>query len=292
VTGASLDEPRASQTLRLPDGRALGFAEHGAPDGAPVFHMHGWPGSRWQGARYDAAARAAGVRLVTPERPGFGLSDPRPGRRVTDWPADVAALATALGLRRFAVLGVSGGGPYALACAVWLAERVTRVALVSSVAPPDAPGWTARQRTLALLARVPPLLRLALRGAARAVARDAAGALERAWRRLPAVDQAIVRARDISVIAITDSRAAFADGGRAAAQEARLLLRPWGLRLDELRVPIELWHGAADTVVPPAMGRCLAATLPNCRARFLPEEGHYLVIPRAQEILGSLTNDM
>src|SRR5215831_6622757 len=132
-----------NSTVILADGRRIGYAEWGDADGRPLLYFHGWPGSRLEGRLGAEAARASGVRLVALDRPGMGLSDRLPRRRLIDWPSDVAAVADALGLRRFAVLGISGGGPYAVACARMLADRLIGVGVVSSLAPMDAPGVTA-----------------------------------------------------------------------------------------------------------------------------------------------------
>jgi pimeloyl-ACP methyl ester carboxylesterase len=129
----------AERELRLRDGRRLAYEEYGAADGQPVFFFHGWPGSRLDFAPNDAAAAAAGVRVIAVDRPGIGGSDHQPGRRVLDWPKDVAALADALAVERFAVLGFSFGGPYARACAYALPDRVIRCGLVSCLAPIDDP---------------------------------------------------------------------------------------------------------------------------------------------------------
>ena len=109
----------------------------------PLLYFHGNPGSRLDFApdRYDEALRAAGVRFIGTDRPGFGLSDPKPGRGHADWPADVSALADSLGLDRFAVLGYSRGGRYALACAALIPERLTAVGTLSAVTTPDMPGF-------------------------------------------------------------------------------------------------------------------------------------------------------
>src|SRR5947209_14262034 len=120
-------EARLDQTVDLPDGRRLGYAEVGEPRGKPVLYFHGVPGSRldFTAARCDEALRAVAVRFIGADRPGFGLSDKKPGRGHADWPADVSALADSLELDRFAVLGYSRGGPYALACAALIPERLT-----------------------------------------------------------------------------------------------------------------------------------------------------------------------
>jgi pimeloyl-ACP methyl ester carboxylesterase len=129
-----------SQHFRLLDGRALGYAEYGVPDGAPVLYFHGFPGSRLEAALTEGPATALGARVIALDRPGYGLSDPQLGREIGHWPEDVGQLADHLGLERFAVLGTSGGGPYAMACAARLAERLTHVGLICSLSPLDRPG--------------------------------------------------------------------------------------------------------------------------------------------------------
>ena len=136
-------DARLEETVDLPDGRRLGFSEAGDSAGAPLLYFHGNPGSRldFTSDRYDEAFGAAGVRFIAADRPGFGLSDPKPGRGHADWPADVSRLADALGLDRFAVLGYSRGGRYALACAALIPERLTAVGVLSAVTSPDMPGF-------------------------------------------------------------------------------------------------------------------------------------------------------
>ena len=121
--------------IRLADGRRLGYAEYGDPEGKPLFYCHGFPASRLEAALLDPSARKAGVRVVAADRPGCGLSDFQPDRRIGDWPGDVVELAGALGIDRFAVVGVSGGGPYALACARKIPQRLTAAAVVCGLGP-------------------------------------------------------------------------------------------------------------------------------------------------------------
>lgn len=109
-------QPRDSQTIQLPDGRTLGFAEYGAPGGYPVLYFHGFPSSRYEGISVHKAARRANLRILALDRPGFGLSTPQPGRTLMDYPADVRAFVDTQQLRRFGIIGVSGGGPHVLAC--------------------------------------------------------------------------------------------------------------------------------------------------------------------------------
>ncbi len=140
--------PNTERQLRLPDGRRLGYAEFGAPRGRPVFFFHGFPGSRLEAELAATAAARWNLRIIAADRPGIGLSDRRPGRTLANWADDVRTLADSLGLERFAVLGISGGGPYAIACAARLADRLTAAGTIGGLAPLDRPGATAGMSTL------------------------------------------------------------------------------------------------------------------------------------------------
>src|SRR5512143_3551033 len=131
---------QSDNQIKLHDGRRLGYAEFGDPRGKPVLFFHGYPGSRWDGAETGHAAERMGVRLIVPYRPGMGLSDYQTKRRLLDWPTDVVELAHALGLDDFAVIGYSGGGPYALACAFQLGTRLSAVGVIAGVGPLTEPG--------------------------------------------------------------------------------------------------------------------------------------------------------
>jgi pimeloyl-ACP methyl ester carboxylesterase len=282
------DEPRF---LRLRDGRALAFAEHGDPDGAPVVFFHGLPSCRLM--RPDAGtSRVLGVRVVTVDRPGFGRSDPKPGRSLLDWADDVVELADALGMPRFAVVGPSGGGPFVAACACRLAARVTRAAILGGSGPLDAPGALAgitfERRVGYWLARhAPALLRFALRwrGDPR---RDPERFFARYTRRNPAADQALLARPEVRAMFL----ASYAEGTRqgldAFAWEVQLVARPWGFRLEDLRVPVAIWHGADDNLTPVGMAQALARAIPGSLLRILPGEGHLFFLSRWREIVTDL----
>ncbi|MEA2473204.1 MAG: hypothetical protein QOE06_1119, partial [Thermoleophilaceae bacterium] len=172
-----------AQTLVLGDGRRLAYEQFGDPGGEPLVFLHGWGDSRLTRHPDDSIARALGVRLITVDRPGAGGSDFQPGRRLLDWPADVAALADSLGIRRFAVLGWSGAGPHAAACAHALPERVTRLGIACGFAPIErrehARGLPRDLRLgLPLLRRAPWVGRIFFAGLPRRYRRDPARAFE------------------------------------------------------------------------------------------------------------------
>ena len=155
-----MEPARLDSSLRLRSGRRLGYAEYGRADGWPVLFFHGFPGSRYEGRLLDGAARTVGVRIIAPDRPGFGLSDFKPARGMGSWPFDVAELADRLGVGRFSVLGFSGGGPYAAVCGHRLRYRLLAVGLLSGMGPTDAPSGVQGMRLfgqleLALARRTP-----------------------------------------------------------------------------------------------------------------------------------------
>ena len=151
--------------IRLRDGRRLAYAEYGDPQGKPIFFFHGTPGSRLFHHPDASVAASAGARIIAVDRPGFGRSDFKPGRTLLDWPNDVVQLADALNIQRFAVMGYSGGGPYAAVCASSIPERLTAAGLVSSIAPLDSPQITRGMQGMGHLffsldRHLPPLAKL------------------------------------------------------------------------------------------------------------------------------------
>ncbi len=283
--------------LTLDDGRQLGYVDYGDPNGQPVVLFHGLPGSRLQGHPDRSIPAAAGVRLVAVDRPGYGLSDSQRGRTLLDWPDDVLRLADHLGLERFAVLGVSGGGPYAAACAWKIPERLTTVALVSAMGPID---------NAEVIAEMPWLNRLMLALAKWSewlVSLPAAALVSLACYRpdwylalqnthLPSVDRAIYVRPDVQCSIREDMAEAFRLGSQGAVRDIVLLAKSWNFRLQEIDVPVQLWHGEQDTTVPVQIGHALAATLPRCQTRFVPDAGHLLVIEHWLRILTDLRQAM
>jgi pimeloyl-ACP methyl ester carboxylesterase len=270
----------SAERIKLRDGRWLAYTEYGDPTGAPVFYFHGTPGSRLEPHPDADRIAALKVRVIVADRPGYGLSDFQRGRKLLDWPADVAQLADALRLERFAVLGLSGGGPHAMACAYGLTGRVTRAALVSSPSPMDAPGIfegmaAMNRQSFALDRRLPwPLLRLMYQLQGRAIQRAPEKLVQALHAQMSAPDQQVLDDPGIRQAFVEDIGAAYRAGTRAHAWESRIIARDWGFRPHDIRAETQLWHGETDTLAPVAMGRYLAATIPGCRATFFPTEGH------------------
>ena len=285
-----------SQTFQLRDGRTLGYAEYGSADGKPVFYFHGYVGARLEAGPWADAATEAGVRLIAPDRPGFGLSTFQPGRRFLDWPADVVELADHLALKRFAVLGISGGGPYALACTARISERLTTCGIVCGMAPLEmgTDGMRANNRLIFFLARklpwlLKPLLWLTLGKASQDEARFKM-LLEKSTKALPEPDKFVIQNADLMTHLIASTKAGFSQGAEAAALEGKLYANAWDFRLEDITLnPIYLWHGEKDVNVPVGMAHGVASKLAHCRATFYPEESHIsLPVNHAEEILRAI----
>lgn len=282
---------RSQDSLLLRDGRRLGIAQYGDPAGTPIFFFHGMPGSRLDAHPDAALAERAGARVIILERPGYGLSDPHPGATLLDWARDVAEAADLLGIERFAVVGWSGGGPYALACAHSLPARVTRVGILSGIAPFSEPSvwaaltpleraWLRTDRSVPR-AILPYLYNLLLRG----FMRDLERSYERQMRSVCEFDRTMLRCPEIRAALLASGPEAFRQQALGWATDSALFARPWGFSLGEIEVPVRIWHGEADTMVRPASGRYLAQTIPDCQAVFYPGEGHFLWYERWPEIL-------
>jgi len=279
------------RTIQLRDGRRLGYAEWGDPGGQPLVYFHSWPGSRVEGRFGDQAATAGGVRLIALDRPGMGLSDFQPHRTFVDWPDDVVQVAAALRLDRFAVLGISGGGPYAAVCAWKLPQRVTRAGIVSGLGPLAVPGVTAamgqgNQLLFRVVGRAPVLRRVLMGMMALSAPRRPDRILERGL--VAAVDKRFLDRPEVRQILVESLSEAFRSGSRGSAWELGLYARPWGFRLEDIEVPVHVWHGEQDANAPVAMGRYLARAIPDCRATFYPAEGHLHFVDRLPEILAEV----
>ena len=274
------------------DGRNLRVYEDGDPEGLPVIVHHGTPASgRLFGPHAEDAGRR-GIRLIGYDRPGYGCSTPRPGRSVVDVVSDVGEIADALALDRFATWGVSGGGPHALACAACMPDRVAAAATVAACAPIDAEGldWTAGQgetnlESFATIRRGPEAHEEYLRGEADQLrGADAAEAYDSLESLLTAVDRTVLT-RELSGYLALVWRDAVLNGIAGWRDDDFEIDRSWGFRLDEIRVPVLLWHGRHDFFVPFAHGEWLAEHIPGVDAHLSEEDGHLtLFVGRIPEI--------
>jgi pimeloyl-ACP methyl ester carboxylesterase len=269
------------QAATAPDGRTLTFAEWGDPAGFPVFSLHGTPGSRF-GRHYDESKYAeVGARVITYDRPGYGGSERRPGRRVVDCVGDVAAIADTLGFERFAVIGGSGGGPHALAVAARLRELVSRAACAVGIVPYDTPdfdwfegmdplnvrefGWALQgEQVLA-----PELEREAAEMLER-VAADPAKILGDEWG-LSEADRAELARPERQDVIRQDANEAVRNGVWGWVDDDLCFTLPWGFDIAEIRIPSRVIYGTTDVLVPWRHGDWLARNVPG--AEVVAEEG-------------------
>ncbi len=276
-----------NQAILLPDGRRLGYAEYGVPHGSPVLFFHGAPGSSYIHSDMADVAARLNVRLIAVDRPGYGASAPHSARSLLSWSDDVAALTDALALPRFAIIGFSGGTPYALACAYSLPERVTKVALAGSLAPLDAPGVTEGMSPMALglytLAQSNPI---ELRNTFAAVAPSPTALFEVMSASAGEWDKNLLleKASEFE----TEYKRTLQQGIEGMAFDFVLSSGEWKLPLDGVNTEIHLWSGTIDQNTPTAMTHHMAALLPNSTVFILPNEGHFALYRHWQDILAKL----
>ncbi|WP_416840427.1 alpha/beta fold hydrolase [Haloferax sp. DFSO52] len=260
-------------TVELSDGRTLGYAETGAPDGDPVLAFHGIPNGRLGAAVFDQVGRELGVRIIAPERPGVGVSDPDPTRVLLDWPVDVAECLDALGIDAAPALGISGGGPYALACGAAAPERFPRVATCCGLGPVES-----ATRPLRLLLRGANYLPWAIQAFLGVEVRSAKYApewtIERRVKASAPRDEAIWRG-DVGKLLVASMPIACQEHGtRSFVRDIQLSGRDWGFSLDAIDVPVGIWHGQADRINPVEMGVYLRDAIPTAEAYLYPDLGH------------------
>jgi len=288
-------EMKTPFTINLDERRTVTYALYGSPEGRRwAIYLHGFPGSRIEGALLDAAATQRGVTVVAPDRPGFGSTDGYAHRRVGDWAGDIRCLCKSLGIEQTAIIGVSGGGPYALACAAGVPDLVTSVHSVSGLAPPQTPhvldDMASGNRAMFRIATTYPRLgRLVTRiiGASWAASPRLCLGWFRAF--VPPVDRRLLNRPDVHTLMLQNLRCAFERSSRGAVEDFSALTAPWGFDLTAIRCPVTIWHGLADTYVPPAMGTYLAATIPGATLREFPDEGHLLIIGIVDKLLDALS---
>lgn len=278
-------------SLTLPDGRTLAYTDLGAPDGAPVLYFHGAPTSRLDLVAWDTELARMGLRVYSPDRPGYGRSTPHPDRRVEDWPADVDAFADHLGLGRFAVVGYSSGGPYAVASAALLPDRVVALGLVAGVTDMGwAAAWDGLERKEA------ELMRVALR-------EGDAGAVAWCEKRFGAdggrysegngvwadADLALLEGDPVVAASMVETvRESFRQGVSGYALDMTLQARPWAFPLGAIRMPVVALHGEEDTVLSVVHSRHTAEVVPGTKLDLRPADGHLSIVGRIPRLAADL----
>lgn len=280
------------QCLAAEDGKRLTVEEWGDPRGRPVFLLHGTPGSRLGPRPRGPVLYPRGIRLVAYDRPGYGGSEPRPGRTVADAAADVRAIADELGIERFSVVGRSGGGPHALACAALLPDRVIRASVLVGIAPPDAAGleWRAgmtpaNRRDYAIADQgVGRLTEWYEYRAAQARA-NPASMLDFLDAQLTEPDRRVLADFGIKEMLESNFAEAFRESAAGWVDDTLAFLAPWGFELDRIKVPVLLWHGEKDVFAPISHSRWLAGRITDAKLRVARGAAHFGAVAVLPDVL-------
>ncbi|HVQ99059.1 MAG TPA: alpha/beta hydrolase [Mycobacterium sp.] len=293
----AIARPKLEGNVAVGDDRQLGFAEFGDPQGRAVFWLHGTPGARRQiPTEARIFAERNGIRLIGIDRPGIGSSTPFQYDNVVAFADDLATVADTLGVDKMAIVGLSGGGPYTLGCAAALPDRIVTVGVLGGVAPTrgaDAVGGG----VVALSSYVAPLLEragLPIRLAAVALI----------WMIRPLAEPALYLYARVSpegdrrLLVRPEFKAMFLDdllnGSRkqlaAPFADVVVFARDWGFRLEQVKVPVNWWHGDRDHIVPFEHGKHVVARLPEAELHRIPGESHMAGLGRAEEILRKIVD--
>jgi pimeloyl-ACP methyl ester carboxylesterase len=290
--------PRKDTYIELPDKRRLAYAEYGDEQGMPVFLFHGLPGSRLFWGLLPGDPFSEGLRIIAPDRPGYGQSDPRPGRSLLDWANDVQALADALDIQDFAVVGVSGGGPGALACAWKMPERIQTAGVVASPAPTNAPGvFEGMSKTnrffMNLAWRVPWLSSLNIRLLGMVIKRNPARYINSMKFKVHEVDQALLKRPEITQMLVRDFTEALGNGSQGMVDDMSANHgHPWGFPLDQVRAKVHFWYGELDHSASPAMGRYLNHSVPDSEMNIVPDAGHLWALVHLDKVLDDISRTL
>ncbi|HSV63342.1 MAG TPA: alpha/beta hydrolase [Chthoniobacterales bacterium] len=283
------------QNLTLSNGATVALSEYGDPRGVPIFFCHGWPSSRTMAELADEAARDLGARIISPDRPGIRDSQFQPNRRLIDWPPLLNEIADRLAIDRFRLLAISGGAPYAYVTGWMAPERVEKISVVSGAPPLDELTeygglLPVHRRMLQLRARRPGLMKALFHLARPFVAMRMPIRLRPLLLKfLQPCDANVLRESRAFEVCFESARQAWRSSARGVMADAEIYATPWGFPLEELRVPVALWHGTKDRTFAHRLAKDVACRLPNCEFHLIDGAGHYsLPIRYIREILQDL----
>jgi pimeloyl-ACP methyl ester carboxylesterase len=278
--------------MTLQSGRTLGFAQYGDPKGKPLFYFHGWPVSRLSAEIYDSISKKLHIRIIAPDRPGYGLSDFYTERTLLDWPDDVVAIADTLHIHTFAVMGVSGGGPYAAVCAYKIPDRISNVGIIAGLSPIYGKealhgvtwiskiGWEnfGRYPWLRTSSSIFQYLNTRF-GPSLGLHRFLFGSKK---------DRKLLKDKKLRERTKQTTKEAFCKGYKGPELDLKLYTTDWGFRLRDIRKKIFLWYGSDDNNVSINMGEYYRKNIPNSELIIYPDEGHLISLSHAEEILQTL----
>lgn len=283
--------------LTLPDGRKIAICEYGDPRGQPVFYFHGTPGSRHEPIHADEPARGHGIRVIAPDRPGMGASDPQPGRTLLNWPEDVIQIADQLEFDRFGLIGASGGGAHTLACAYANPERLLFTAVMGSWAPvagtelardmaPLDQFFSKVSRYSATLFSLPLFFFVI---ASRYLSpRMFVKSIDSS---LCEADRNLLQNEKLTEFFQQDIREAFSQGVSGSSDESILLYQDWGFNLADIRTPVMIMHGEDDKFAPKSFAEYLHKLIPGSSLEIFPNQGHLTLVAAFDDLLEMLINN-
>lgn len=281
---------KTNQIVDLKDGRKLGFAEYGVPDGKPVFHFNGSGGSRLEHPPNLNILTELGIRYISTDRPGHGNSSLKHDRELLDWPDDVAAIADHLGIDNFHVLGWSAGGPHALACAYKMPERVISGAIVSGLAPANRPnpyaGYKGFLRALMFLGRrFPSIVYIFRRMVAKQINKPSGNIEDKFVKSLPKVDQIPFENPEVKAMLIADFKEGYKQGGDGPARDDIIINTPWKFEIMNIQTRFDIWQGDTDENVPVNQGKYQEELLPNNSFYLVENKGHMFLLEKWKDVL-------
>jgi pimeloyl-ACP methyl ester carboxylesterase len=293
----AIARPKLEGNIAVGDDRQIGFAEFGDPQGRAVFWLHGTPGARRQiPMEARVYAEKASIRLIGIDRPGIGSSTPYQYDTVVAFADDLRTMADTLGVDKMVVVGLSGGGPYALACAAAMPDRVVAAGVIGGVAPTVGSDAISGGLMGNVGVRVAPLLllvggplRLAASALIRLIRPVASPAADLYGRVSPEADRRLLARPEIKAMFLDDLLNGSRKQMAAPFADIVVFARDWGFRLEDITVPVRWWHGDADHIVPYAHGQHVVSKLSDAELYPLPGESHLAGLGRAEEILQTMT---
>ena len=284
--------------IQLSDGRNLAYTEYGDPNGEPLFHCHSVLGSRLELATdAEKISQEKSVRLIVMDRPGFGASDPNPNMAFVAWVNDLVQLADHLNIEKFSLTGYAMGGQYALACAHEIPERLKYVAIISSGMAPQSksdynnmiPLYKMSNR---LAKHIPTLYKLMMTIAVKGVSAEQSSFFSQFQEYLGSADQEIMKSPEFKKNIYASLIEGIKQGGKSNPQEAVMLMNDWGFKLENIKVPINIWHGTSDYHVPSKLGQRYSEHINNTNLFIKEGQGHYMFYNHWSEILDELLSEI
>lgn len=275
---------RINQKIQLPDGRKLGFATYGDPEGYPVLAFHGTPGSRLWFEKEDPVSEKLGVKLITTDRPGYGNSDIHQERKLLDYPNDIAFLLKKLKINQCSVIGISGGSIFSAACAFALSSKIYKAGLIAGVSEfkeskPPIDMCRENKFSFSLARNSPFIARLFARYMRKMMFSNPEkyiSSIQQQVKHLCEADQKIMQDPENASHLLNHLQEAHRQGVRGVVQEMQLVTRPWGFRPEQINTEVEIWHGSKDTLAPLCSAQELEKRIPSSNLNIVEDQGHFI----------------